>query len=196
MNYKQLNALGVLILLATVGAVVTYDEVSIAHFQKDIYPLQQVCSYANLAEGSSNLTQIAGYFNDSLGLLTTFHGNPSWIYPTYGTSFLYLKQIISQDRNQSISYSHTKNLTGINYNLYLNNVHNAAHKIVNIVPNMIYWEQVSPFYFGISIAYIVMMIAVPFLFIGFEIIDNDILRIMVFVLFLSMIANGIYIVVL
>ena len=144
------------------GFLVIFDEASVSHFNKDMYPIVKAESYLSLANSSDNLSQIYVYLGEANSEIIGFSGNPQWWYGTPSSSWNEIRLDIKTVQLQVISFEGTKNLSGLNYLFDISQVHSSVGTINNLLQNEYYWVSIAPLYLSLDIIYMILLVLMIF----------------------------------
>lgn len=152
-NEKKIIVSVIVVLLVALGFTVVVANLDYNHFNTQMYPIQKAESYLNLANTSTNLTQISAYLNDTNAEIKNYTGNPDWWFPTYVTQWSDIRQDISTVQHQIAQFNKTTNLTGIPYLQDVGQIHQSTSSIKNLLSVNYHWVGEQPFYLVINVMF-------------------------------------------
>lgn len=187
------KAIAIAILVIFGAFVVVFDEASYAHFDQQMYPVDKAVGYLNLANTSSNLTDISYYLHGAELEIQNYTGNPVWWFKTPQTSWSCIKLDILGVQKQIQEFNSTKNISGLNYLQDISQLHISVKNIKNLLNKDELWIGMQPLYLTLDILYaIITLLSLAFMGIeGYE--DETGLQAGFLILFFILLINGIII---
>lgn len=133
------TALGTLFLLVFLltTAMIIYN--STVAFPATGQPIRNASNYLIRARASINLTFTVDDINTALRILESYHGNPSWFYPTIGTDFDNIKQFLINARDTALYVAAHSTPNSFEYQQTIHNLADALLTQVDHLSSVIDW---------------------------------------------------------